>query len=1190
MAKNTITRRVNLYINGQEAGNDIKSVRGEMQKLVNEQARLQIGSDKYVEKGKRIRELKAILNQHNQQLQATKRNWFSLSAATDGFNKYFGMIGSFLAGLTGVVLGFRKCSDEAGKFEENLDNLSALTGLEGKDLEWLGDQAKEMSVKTTEAGIKIKQSATDILDAFTKMGSQRPELLKNKEALAAVTEDAIILSEAAKMKLEPAAASLANVMNQFNTTSAESRRIINELAAGSQAGSGDIQYLSDAIEKCGTTAYLLGMQTNQAVGLIEAIAPKFKEASMAGNSLDKVLLKLKEKQVGYKDGVFNLNSALDELETRFARGESSADMFGVEHAKMAEVLVMAKGDVVKYTEAVTGTEKALEQAAKNTNNRVAERAQAMNKLKLKMIEVGEKIAPAITVSTNAFTYFLNALVKAPQFYNENKQLIFALVAALVALQGKTILATAATLKGHAVHLLDAAAKMKNGLATNYLNTYTEQYNKTQGRLYPALLKARTGFVMLGRAMLANPIGAVVLAFTALKAAIDYYDKNNATSVRLEKEKKVAMDNLNTTVEALSGKYKEYQSEISTLNRLSLTEKKDLRDKINLTIQSTEAEIANYKAKQLSIQKDNERAGTWEMLWAVMRRNPFAKNAGMDKVFGEMQEKALKNGKKAAEELNPGLEKLEETLAKLKSQEFNLAEIFNAETNADKIGTKTITELQEKVNLYRTALENATLQSEEYDRIQRKLISTEAQLNKAIKAREIPEQVNPKKADKKDDKEASLAKEKEKLEKDLSNKIRDIRNKLHLETLTEGEKEIFEAQVKYNELLHTCRMYGLDATEVIKAYTDEMDQLFENSMLKEVSDCIAAQEKIDEAIQSASAKQKSEIRKRYSELIDLAEKYGIDTTALKAKMEKELEKSDRKAWGADLFGMTEEDWTDMQDKITMAIDMAGQLSDVWGQFNQIQSNREQKELQQYEINSNKKKDILNKQLNAGRISQEQYNARVAQLDADLDRKKTETAKKEAKRNKAQSIFSAIINTASAVVQALNSPWPASLVFAALAGAMGAAQVAVIASNPLPEFAEGGLTDGAKMYVAGEAGQEWISPNWMLKDKKTGPIIQQLEMVRSGVLAPEQMFPAVPDFQTMTSVPMFSEGGYTGGGQTYTSNETNTAFSFTGLANIEEDIHFLREYLSDPRNRQAMISYDLLRQHDDEMSMIDRMKTL
>lgn len=57
---------------------------------------------------------------------------------------------------------------------------------------------------------------------------------------------------------------------------------------------------------------------------------------------------------------------------------------------MAEVLVMAKDDVIRYTEAVTGTDKALEQAAKNTNNRAAKRAQAMNRLKLVMIDLGEK--------------------------------------------------------------------------------------------------------------------------------------------------------------------------------------------------------------------------------------------------------------------------------------------------------------------------------------------------------------------------------------------------------------------------------------------------------------------------------------------------------------------------------------------------------------------------------------------------------------------------------------------------------------------------------------------------------------------------------------------------------------------------------------------------------------------------------
>ncbi|WP_418634993.1 hypothetical protein, partial [Segatella sp.] len=123
----------------------------------------------------------------------------------------------------------------------------------------------------------------------------------------------------------------------------------------------------------------------------------------------------------------------------------------------------------RYTEAVTGTDKALEQAAKNTNNRAAKRAQAMNRLKLVMIDLGEKVAPAITMGTNAFTSFLTYLSKAPTLFRENKQLILALATAFVVLQGKTILATLASMKNRAAHLLEAAAKMKNATATAYLN-------------------------------------------------------------------------------------------------------------------------------------------------------------------------------------------------------------------------------------------------------------------------------------------------------------------------------------------------------------------------------------------------------------------------------------------------------------------------------------------------------------------------------------------------------------------------------------------------------------------------------------------------------------------------------------------------------------------------------------------------
>lgn len=65
----------------------------------------------------------------------------------------------------------------------------------------------------------------------------------------------------------------------------------------------------------------MGLEFEQLVALIETAAPKFSEAAVAGNSIDKVLMEMKAKQIGYRNGVFDVNAALDELAGRFAKGE-----------------------------------------------------------------------------------------------------------------------------------------------------------------------------------------------------------------------------------------------------------------------------------------------------------------------------------------------------------------------------------------------------------------------------------------------------------------------------------------------------------------------------------------------------------------------------------------------------------------------------------------------------------------------------------------------------------------------------------------------------------------------------------------------------------------------------------------------------------------------------------------------------
>ena len=62
-----------------------------------------------------------------------------------------------------------------------------------------------------------------------------------------VTEQAIILSEAARMELVPATNSLAISMNQFNAQAKEAPRFINAIAAGSKVGAGNVLYIAEEI-------------------------------------------------------------------------------------------------------------------------------------------------------------------------------------------------------------------------------------------------------------------------------------------------------------------------------------------------------------------------------------------------------------------------------------------------------------------------------------------------------------------------------------------------------------------------------------------------------------------------------------------------------------------------------------------------------------------------------------------------------------------------------------------------------------------------------------------------------------------------------------------------------------------------------------------------------------------------------
>lgn len=587
------------------------------------------------------------------------------SRANDFVGKYMGLIGTGIAAITGITMAFAKFRDERDKLESSSANLKALTGLDDDNVKKLEDGAKRLSTTVTEEGVRIRQSAVEIDDSFAIIGSQRPELLKNADALEKVAQDAIYLSIASKDKLEPSAKALTTVMNQMNLGAENSRRIINAIAAGSQAGAGNIQYITDAFEKSGTTAKLMNIELEQHIGLIEAVAPKYSEASIAGNSLDKVLLKMKEKGIGYKNGVFDLSQAIGELETRFKNGESATALFGAEHAKMAEILVMNKKDIEDYTAAVTGTNKAVVQAQINSDTNEAKRAQARNKMNLLAIDLMEKLNPAIIGAMNQTVHWTGKLVTAADWISKNSSLVLIAVTGLTLYtaaikwnsywktvsNGATLKATIAE-KAHQISLRASTVATKGHAAAHLLLT---------GNVRTAMVAIRGLMAAMGM----NPVTAAIIGFTALAMGVYKLWENSTKTARAIKEmnREIASERAeaSTLFDALQRSNEGSQRRKELIDEINSRYGKYLENQ--LTEKSTTEDIAaalaivnekiqeNIVLKTMQKEKEDQTAKSFERqkdLMDEMRENAnlgqFVTDA-MLKDVKRITDEGVKNGRK-----------------------------------------------------------------------------------------------------------------------------------------------------------------------------------------------------------------------------------------------------------------------------------------------------------------------------------------------------------------------------------------------------------------------------------------------------------------------------------------------------------------------------------------------------------------
>ncbi len=516
----------------------------------------------------------------------------------DDFQRFGTVVATAIAALTGISLQLASFRKKGQEKESSQANLAALTGLDDASIAWLTQQAEQLSTQMDESGLRIRQSAQEILDAYALVGSNKPELLAVKEDLNAVTIETMRLSAAANMELKPAVDATTTALNQFGEGADQAKRYVNVLAAGSKVGAANVEQQAAVILKAGVAAKMASLSIEQLTGMTETLAEKGIKSEVAGTGLKTFLLRLETGADQTKPSVVGLSAALDNLASHADDTSWLKDKFGDEAISVAKILIDSRKSVQSYTEAVTDTTIAAEQAAINSDTAAAKMAQMKNEMNELGIELMKSLNPAITRGISLFVHWERSLVTLLQWINNNKTTLAILSVGIVYY---TVVMNAATIA-------------------------TKAHNVWQKLVTLWNTKLVVSFKAVTAAMMKNPWGLIAVgiasAAVAIKRYIDRQREAAREEERLARRRDVSAEMNERINEAYSKEVAQVQVLINSLRGELLSREAKLR-----VLKQLQSIIPGYNAEL-------DREGR------IIRENTAALDEYMKTRMDEMRVKAI----------------------------------------------------------------------------------------------------------------------------------------------------------------------------------------------------------------------------------------------------------------------------------------------------------------------------------------------------------------------------------------------------------------------------------------------------------------------------------------------------------------------------------------------------------------------
>ncbi len=1142
MAKNE-TSTATVIFNGEKANATLKQLEAEARKLNAELRQLNVNSKEFGDKEKefqkinsRVREIRGEINQTGG----------AFSKLADQANKYqqilqmitVGLIG-FGASVVGLIKGNAKLEDSLADIRKTtkltVDEVKKLNTELGKiDTRTSRSDLREMAVVAGQLGIaqkdilpfvdsidklnvalgaEIKGGASEVA---TQMGTLRNVLTDMKTS--AVSDDMLRLGNAINVlgadgfATAPVLVDLSNRIGGVGMSLGLSSAEVMGISA-------TLQELAVSTERGGTamTKILMKMTYNTADFAKVAGIPLQEFTNLVNTDLYGAFVKVVEGSKRGGEGATILGKLIRELEIS---GAGASEVF----SKLGDNTEMLQQKVALAGKSLQGTD----EITRQFNDKNTTLGATLDKL-------GKEFYRLITLPgvTEFLKSMVGSVVNLVAWFKALPEWIEKYRIQLIALTGAIGVYIAAQTRSIQVAILNNLTlkegillKMKDAVVLDYLVIKEQLLAIWKGNGTVATKLATTAQWLWNAAMAANPIGLLIAGITALVAAVKTYETYNSQAIALEKLKASTTVELADANKRLEDAYEKVAGTVRNLNQLSVQEKKDLQEKIDLTIKQAEAELVLLQAKQKTIGDAAAKPTILQRVWNTVKSGTTPGGAAMTVASNAID--AQENREEATKPYEEGIKKLQDKISQFKDAKQSLSDVLNAESIGDKIVGESLDNLEAKLSKYQVALKASVAGSEDFIRVQGKI----KELNKKIQSfdRSDPATGTPAEEESKAKKQADylldikkqlaqaraavtegemereLAIEEEKLaerlEKIKGNSADEIElRRLLTDQLLQKQDEIrdkyaeknLQNQYRIDKELADAKMEALDknSDEYLQAVLDSLQREMEYTL-----SVTRATEEQKQAIKATYAQKATNVVAKHTDNedqnlynyqeqlktlrlksdIDLAEKQVKIRLEVDAKYRKILEDNIKdEARTAEIKKQMAEEVAARQIQLSKetalrvaddAISLAKGAVDGLAQIFAMQTDAENQQLRQDEQANDKKKANLQAQLDAKLISKAQYDAQVGRMDKDMDKKRKKMEHDQAVRNKEVALFNALISVATAVASALSAGPGVGIVLSIITAALGAIQIGYILSQKVPEAAKGRYSvigqDDNKLY--------------------------------------------------------------------------------------------------------------------------------